>query len=223
MHLLGSTVSPFVQRVLMTVRAKGADLEVHPPLGGKMTSPEFLAISPMGRIPVLVLDDGGHLCESDAIAGYLDETLPGPALMPDTALARARVREIAAITLAELAGGLRPLMVHQVFGVPGVPELVAAARSQLGKGLDALDRLLNHDGPFATGATLTAADCALLPILTLARIVDPLTGAGAMVGERAVVADYVRRMTTDPVAARTIEEMTAGFAAMMTRNAATAA
>ncbi len=220
MHLLGSTLSPFVQRVLMTVRAKGAELEVHPPLGGKMTSPEFLAISPMGRIPILVLDDATHLCESEAIACYLDETLPGPALMPVTALARARVREIVAITMAELAGGLRPLMVHQVFGVPGVPELVAAARSQLGKGLDALDRLLNPDGPFATGTMLTAADSALLPILTLARIVDPLTGAGTMVRERLVVATYIRRIATDPVAARSIEEMTAGFTAMMTRNAA---
>lgn len=222
MHLLGSTMSPFVQRVLMTARAKGAELEVRPPLGGKLTSPEFLAISPMGRVPVLVLDDGAHLCESEAIACYLDETLPGPALMPDTALARARVREIVAITLAEVAAGLRPLMVHQVFGAPGVPELVAAARAQLARGLDALDRLLNRDGPFAAGAILTAADCALLPILTLTRIVDPLTGAGAMVSERPVVADYDRRIVVDPLAARTIQEMNAGFAAMMTRNAATA-
>lgn len=223
MHLLGSTVSPFVQRVLMTVRAKGADLAVQPPLGGSMKSPEFRAVSPMGRIPVLVLDDGSHLCESDAIAGYLDETLPGPALMPDAAMARARVREIVAITLAELAAGLRPLMVHQVFRVPGVPELVTAARDQLGKGLDALDRLLAPDAPFATGAALTAADCALLPILTLARLVDPLTGAGAMVDERATVAAYGRRIAADPIAARSIEEMSAGFAAMLARNAAPAA
>jgi glutathione S-transferase len=222
MHLLGSTASPFVQRVLMTARAKGADLEVHPPLGGKLTSPEFLAISPMGRIPVLVLDDGTHLCESEAIACYLDETLPGPALMPDTPLARARVREIVAITLAEVAAGLRPLMMHQVFRMPGAPEIVAAARSQLAKGLDALDRLLPGDGPFAAGAVVTAADCALLPILTLARIVDPLTGAGAMVSERPVVASYDRRIASDPVAARTIAEMTASFAAMMTRNTAAA-
>ncbi|MEG3144950.1 glutathione S-transferase family protein [Sphingomonas sp. RT2P30] len=220
MHLLGSTASPFVQRVLMTARAKGAELDVHPPLGGKLTSPEFLAISPMGRVPVLVLDDGLHLCESEAIACYLDETLPGAVLMPDTPLARARVREIVAITLAEVAAGLRPLMMHLVFRMPGAPELVAAARSQLGKGLDALDRLLNRDGLFAAGATLTAADCALVPILTLTRIVDPLTGAGAMVAERDQVAAYDARIAANPVAARTIAEMTAGFAAMMTRNAA---
>jgi glutathione S-transferase len=222
MHLLGSTASPFVQRVLMTVRAKGGEIEVHPPLGGKLTSPEFLAVSPMGRVPVLVLDDGAHLCESEAIACYLDETLPGPALMPDTALGRARVREIVAITLAEVAAGLRPLMMHQVFGMPGVPEIVVAARTQLGRGLDALDRLLYRDGLFAAGAALTAADCALVPILALVRIVDPIAGTGAMVSERTHVAGYDARIAADPVAARTIEEMTAGFAAMMTRNAAAA-
>lgn len=222
MHLIGSTASPFVQRVLMTVRAKGADVAVQPPPGGNMRSPEFVAISPMGRIPVLALDDGSFLCESEAVAFYLDETLPGPSLMPETAIGRARVREIIAITMAEVAAGMRPLLVHKVFGMPGAPDLVAAARAQLEKGLDALDRLLHPDGPFATGATMSAADCALVPILALARIVDPMTGAGAMVAARARVAAYDQRMLADPVAGRSTREMTEGFGAIIARNAAAA-
>ncbi|MES2044191.1 MAG: glutathione S-transferase family protein [Pseudomonadota bacterium] len=222
MHLIGSTASPFVQRVLMTVHAKGTELAVQPPPGGNMRSPEFVAISPMGRIPVLALDDGSFLCESEAIAFYLDETLPGPSLMPETAIGRARVREIIAITMMEVAAGMRPLLVHEVFGMPGTPDLVSAARAQIERGLDALDRLLAPDGAFATGAKLTGADCALVPILALVRIVDPMTGAGAMVAARARLAAYGERMLADPVAGRSTREMTEGFAAIIARNAAAA-
>lgn len=65
MLIYGSGASPFVQRVLMAARAKGHELALEPPPGGHMRSPEFRAISPMGRIPLLRLDDGRHLCESD--------------------------------------------------------------------------------------------------------------------------------------------------------------
>lgn len=51
-------------------------------------SAEFLAKNPNGRIPLLELDDGVLLAESNAILHYLAE---GGALLPDDRLARARV------------------------------------------------------------------------------------------------------------------------------------
>lgn len=219
MHLYGSTASPFVQRVLMTARAKGHELRLQAPPGGSMRSDEFRAISPMGRIPVLAMDDGQHLCESEAISAYLDETLDGPALLPGAPLARARVREVVAVTLAEIGAGIRPLMVHLVFRMGDAPEVVAAARAQLDCGLDALDRLVAADG-YATGEAVTAADCALVPILTLAQIVEPMTGAWTAVAARPRLAGYHERMAREPLAQRTIDEMRQGFAAILQRNAA---
>jgi glutathione S-transferase len=53
---------------------------------GETRTPEFLAMNPNGRIPLLALDNGAYLAESNAILCYLAE---GSALMPKDALDRA--------------------------------------------------------------------------------------------------------------------------------------
>jgi len=55
---------------------------------GETRTPEFLALNPNGRIPVLELDDGRRLSESDAIMCYLAEGTP---FLPDERFARAEV------------------------------------------------------------------------------------------------------------------------------------
>jgi glutathione S-transferase len=67
----------------LTVAYETVDL-----LAGETTTPEFLARNPMGQIPVLELDDGVFLRESNAILFWLAE---GTDLMPREPLARARV------------------------------------------------------------------------------------------------------------------------------------
>jgi glutathione S-transferase len=54
---------------------------------GESRTPEFLAKNPEGRIPVLRLDDGTHLFESNAILCYLAEGTP---YLPEARLDRAR-------------------------------------------------------------------------------------------------------------------------------------
>ena len=53
---------------------------------GESRTPEFLARNPNGRIPVLELEDGRHLAESNAILFYLAE---GTRFLPSDRLARA--------------------------------------------------------------------------------------------------------------------------------------
>lgn len=57
-------------------------------LQGETRSPEFLAINPNGRIPVLEVEPSVYLSESNAILIYLSE---GTAFLPDRRLDRARV------------------------------------------------------------------------------------------------------------------------------------
>ncbi|HYZ88187.1 MAG TPA: glutathione S-transferase family protein [Myxococcales bacterium] len=57
-------------------------------LRGESRTPEFLAKNPEGRIPVLQLEDGSHLFESNAILCYLAEGTP---YLPTHRLERARV------------------------------------------------------------------------------------------------------------------------------------
>jgi len=55
---------------------------------GETRTPGFLAVNPNGRIPVLELDDGRRLAESDAILFYLAE---GTRFLPPDRFARAEV------------------------------------------------------------------------------------------------------------------------------------
>ena len=57
-------------------------------LAGEARTPEFLARNPNGRVPLLELDDGSFLAESNAILFHLAEGTP---LLPGDALERARV------------------------------------------------------------------------------------------------------------------------------------
>lgn len=57
-------------------------------LANETQTPEFLAINPNGKIPVLELDDGRHLTESNAILNYLAE---GTAFVPEERFTRAQV------------------------------------------------------------------------------------------------------------------------------------
>jgi glutathione S-transferase len=57
-------------------------------LKGESRTPEFLAMNPNGKVPVLAIDGATFLPESNAILWYLGE---GTTLVPDDRLARARV------------------------------------------------------------------------------------------------------------------------------------
>lgn len=59
-------------------------------VGGETRRPAFLAMNPNGRVPLLQLDDGRLLAESNAMLCYLAE---GSALMPPPGFDRAKVLE----------------------------------------------------------------------------------------------------------------------------------
>ncbi len=54
-------------------------------------TPEFLAINPYGKVPVL-LDEGAVIYESTVVNEYLEDRFPDPPLMPRDPLGRAEVR-----------------------------------------------------------------------------------------------------------------------------------
>ena len=57
---------------------------------GESRTPEFLALNPAGQVPVVILDDGRPLAQSNAIISYLAE---GSDLIPTDAYDRARMFE----------------------------------------------------------------------------------------------------------------------------------
>lgn len=95
LQLISFAICPYVHRATIMLREKGVDHEVtYIDLDNK---PDwFLAISPRGKVPVLVTD-GTPLFESAAILEYLDETRP-PRLLPEDPIERARQRAWVAVT-----------------------------------------------------------------------------------------------------------------------------
>jgi glutathione S-transferase len=85
----GSSISPFVRKVLVFAAEKGLTVE-HKPTGIGPKSDEFMAISPFGKIPAF--EDGDYkLCDSTAIVHYLDAARPAHRLIPADAKALGRV------------------------------------------------------------------------------------------------------------------------------------
>jgi glutathione S-transferase len=79
-------------KVRLCARQLGIDLKlIEYPLGsGRTRRPEFLAKNPIGRVPLLELEDGGFLAESGAILFYLAE---GTKLIPTDPWGRAKMLE----------------------------------------------------------------------------------------------------------------------------------
>ena len=88
----GYTASGNCWKVAQILRSTGCDfawVEVDSNAGGTRT-PEFLAMNPNAKIPIVVLDDGQVITESGAILCHFAE---GTAWLPPPGLARTRVME----------------------------------------------------------------------------------------------------------------------------------
>ena len=85
--------SPNARRVWIFMKEKGIDCErvAVDIRAGENLKPEFLAKNPMGRVPVLELDDGSFLAESVAICRYLEGLHPEPCLFGSGPLETATV------------------------------------------------------------------------------------------------------------------------------------
>ncbi|MGC8536589.1 MAG: glutathione S-transferase family protein [Rhizomicrobium sp.] len=105
----GGSVSPFVRKVRVVLIEKGIDYRLDP-VNPFAPQPEFLAISPLKRIPVLRdtdLPEPNTLPDSSVICDYLEHKYPEPALYPKAAFARARAlwfEEYADSAVAETIG-----------------------------------------------------------------------------------------------------------------------
>ena len=82
MKLIGTLTSPFVRKVRIVAIEKHIDLEfvIDIPWNAETKVSEF---NPLGKVPVLVLDDGATLFDSRVIAEYLDTVTPVSRLIPE--------------------------------------------------------------------------------------------------------------------------------------------
>ncbi|MEO6860802.1 MAG: glutathione S-transferase family protein [Microcoleus sp.] len=126
-------------------------------LDGDQFAPDFLAINPFHRIPVLV-DGDLSLVESLAILDYIDAKYPMPPLLPTEAKALEIVRMVSMLTLNELLPAMFPLT-RQMLGVPGdTAEKVALSKQHIITVLRFFEGLLADDRTFFAGEQFSLAE-----------------------------------------------------------------
>lgn len=174
MIVYGSSMSPFVRKVLAYAAEKGIAVESRA-VGIGDPDPDFRAASPFGKMPALV-DGDYRLADSSAIVHYLEAKQPEPALIPADPRARGRV-----IWFEEFAdtilGGCGAKMffnriVAPVFLKRSGDAAIAdqAEREELPKILDYLETAVPEDG-YLVGGGLTLADLAVAsPLANLGHV-----------------------------------------------------
>ena len=135
----------------------------------------YAAVSADRLVPMLELDDGTRLSQSMAIIEFLDETQPGPALLPADALGKARVRALAQSIACEI---------HPLNNTRVLKYLTASLklseddrnrwyRHWVETGLEAVERqLAAQPSTYCHGEQPTLADCTLVPQIFNARRFD---------------------------------------------------
>ena len=91
MKLIGTPTSPYVRKIRVVLAEKKIDCEFvvdSPWVAGSQVS----RFNPLGKVPVLVLDDAGTVFDSRVIAEYLDALAPNNRLIPASGRERINVK-----------------------------------------------------------------------------------------------------------------------------------
>ncbi len=161
-------------RVRIALNLKGLPYEpsvVWLPSGEQAQAP-YVAVNPQALVPTLV-DGDAHLTQSLAIIEYLDETKPGPKLLPADPLGRARVRSLALLVACEIhpLNNLRVLKYLKHGLGQAQPAIDTWYRHWVSEGLAAFERQLGEpaSGRYCHGDEVTLADVCLVPQIFNAR------------------------------------------------------
>jgi glutathione S-transferase len=173
MDLYSREISPFSARVRVSVLAKQLPVRIID--GPDVASDAFGALNPLRRVPVLVLDDGTAIAESETIVEYLEDAFPSTPLRPADPAGRARVRLLGRVAELYVFPAVVPIFAALASRDP------AQIEAQLAKLDDALAGLAaflpaRSSGWHACGDQLTTADGALTPFLFYVQHVGQLCG-----------------------------------------------
>ena len=155
LRLHGYPVSNYFNIARAALIEKGLDFEVV--IARAAQDEAFLAMNPMGKIPVLETPDG-WIAETVAILEYLDDRYPAPSLRPADVMARARGRQIVNVLQMYVETPVRSLFPGVFAGGSNAASTVAAVRATLDRAAPALARLIGRPAPFLLGAEISQAD-----------------------------------------------------------------
>ncbi len=165
MILFGSSMSPYVRKVIAYAAEKGIELDIRP-VGIGDQDPEFRKASPFGKMPAFI-DGDYHLADSSAIIHYLEAKHPQPALIPSDPQLRGKCIwfEEFADTIFSGCGGkmffnriVSPVFLKRPGDLDAADQ---AEREELPKILDYIESVAPGPDGYLVGDSLTLADIAV--------------------------------------------------------------
>lgn len=181
MKLYYYPLSAYCHKVLIALYEKGVEFSpqvLYP--GDPAQRAELQKLTPIAKLPLVILDNGWKLPESTTIIEYLETHHGGPKLIPaDPDLARQ----------TRFHDRLADLYINESFFTitrDADQERVAKARERLDTILGGLDGHLSSNRTWVMGESFTLADCALIAPLLQYADAHPVT-------KFANVTNYLRR------------------------------
>jgi glutathione S-transferase len=163
LHDLSAGMHPRRVRIFMAEKGLAIDRREVDAAGGANARPDFLRLNPLGKLPVLELDDGSAIAESLAICRYLEAMQPLPSLMGRTSQASAHIEMWTLRMDHELSQPIALAFVHSSDFYRGrveqVPEVASWARGR------ALQTMTWLDGELAGRNHIAGEDYTLADIV----------------------------------------------------------
>lgn len=177
MKIYETRTAPNPRRVRMFLAEKGVDMEyVQLDLQkGENLTAEMRAKNPLGKVPILELDDGTCIAESDAICTYFENTVPEPALMGTDAKSKAIIsmwqRQVEMALLLQVGMCFQHSTGYFKDRMVPVAEYGKQAGINAAKYLNILERRLELN-TYIAGEDFSIADITALCAIDFARVVD---------------------------------------------------
>ncbi len=159
MKLIGTHPSPFTRKVRIVLAEKRieCDFVIESPWGADTRVPSH---NPLGKIPVLVLDDGATLFDSRVIVEFLDNVSPMGRLIPQGNRGRIEVRRWEALADGVLDAGVLVRAENRREDGLISQDWIERQTGKMRAGVAQMERELGEK-PFCTGNVFKLADIAV--------------------------------------------------------------
>lgn len=159
MKLIGSLTSPYVRKVRVVMAEKKLDYQLELE---NVWSPDtqIQQYNPLGKVPCLVMEDGGALFDSRVIVEYLDTLSPVARLIPQTGRDRAAVKCWEAIADGVLDACVTIVKEKQRPEAQRSDDWITRQYGKISAALTAMDSSLG-DNVHCMGVNYTLADIAV--------------------------------------------------------------
>uniref|UniRef100_A0A3B4TC89 Maleylacetoacetate isomerase n=1 Tax=Seriola dumerili TaxID=41447 RepID=A0A3B4TC89_SERDU len=127
--------------------------------GGQQLTEQYKTLNPMQQVPAVEMD-GITLSQSLAVIQYIDETRPGPRLLPADPKKRAQVRMISDL----IASGIQPLQFQNLYVIQKIgADKVQWSQHFIDRGFQLEPILKQTAGKYCVGDEISMADICLVP------------------------------------------------------------